>query len=831
MWYISIQKNKITEIINQEERIVKDEQTVQTLATTEFVEDKDMVINDNYTISHMDDTTVKGTSIYDFFLKPQEINKVSWGLVGVHPRSTVLYSFSLYTAFLSNTYWTNKQQGFSLIRGTMKVKIVLNANPFQQGKLLLSFLPCYSTINTIDPSYGGMHASTSLPWSSMTGTLAPMTSATQQPNITIDCRDTSATISIPFVSPYNFFDVTGNSYDPGTFFLWVLSPLATGASGNSTVDVTTYGWFEDVEIAAPSVGQSSTRSKSKRTLTKELNATNSGQVTKMLNSVANVALSARNVPLISSYANQLEWVTRNLAKVTSAFGFSKPTTQKVPEIFSSQFDRYGATSDGTDTSYPLGISSTNMTLVNDHMSCRSEDEMSMKFLLQQEAVVLAIDWPAATATNNSLLSSYIGSAPLSGNWCVGGTRTNTKTATFFVGPPVYYLANLFQYWRGSLKLRLKIIKTEFHTGRLLVVWTPCVKSYTALDNDTSQLALREIIDIVGCNEIVLELPYLLASNYIPTDQFSGFLDIRVLNELRAPETVKDHVEILVYLSAGDDFEFQVPVSMHGDNIYSSILPFSGQMDRVVVDDVIGGYPRKRVNLNYASESTGEICTSLKQLLARNSPIYQTTMVVDGTAYNFISIWPWLAGATYEATTGVAGPNAGGDLFSFLSPMYAFYRGPVRVKCTSETLNGTVKIMESFVAYNQPRTGVASQQVISAGIGMYNNRGAGNTTWIATPAATLPLMGGVSPAIAQYQGVSAFEVPYYCATKFSPVLRNTTSNVIPTDSSAVKASAIPVSKLVMQSAANLKSYYIERSFPETFQLGYFIGCPPVFSSST
>jgi len=328
----------------------------------------------------------------------------------------------------------------------------------------------------------------------------------------------------------------------------------------------------------------------------------------------------------------------------------------------------------------------------------------------------------------------------------------------------------------------------------------------------------------------LELPYLMASNYLTTLGALGAIDLVVLNELRAPETCKSSVEILMYISAGDDFEFQCPTSMQGDSIHS-MLPFSGQANREVLNSVVAAFPHKTVNLDYSASSIGEICMSIKQLLARNNSIYQTTLVQDTNSVN-LCIWPWLASAVYESSTGVAGPNAGGDLYSYLSPMYAFFKGPVRIKFGG-TSNATINPGTTMEAMNLPAVYSSSTNVISAAARFKASNASLGTVWFANSMASANgLKGAASSSLQNCEGPTAWMVPYYCQTKFSAVLRQTTSDHMPQDmGSAITSQPQSVLCITQQENQTTARYWLERSFPEDFQLAYFIGCPPVYISST
>jgi hypothetical protein len=101
-----------------------------------------------------------------------------------------------------------------------------------------------------------------------------------------------------------------------------------------------------------------------------------------------------------------------------------------------------------------------------------------------------------------------------------------------------------------------------------VTWTPNKTVTGGITDLTSTLSLREIIDIREQTEVTLNLPYMIPESYLWTDPtaswsgntsyYSGQIDIQILNDLMAPETCPQTIDILVFVKAGPDFEFQVP---------------------------------------------------------------------------------------------------------------------------------------------------------------------------------------------------------------------------------------------------------------------------------
>lgn len=215
--------------------------TCKDVVTTSFIDDGTVVCGDYNHQSISDSLPIVDQSLKDFFLKPYFVGNFDW--TTSNTEGTQISTNSIASLLNGNTIWTNKMSGYNLKRGTAVLRVQLNANPFQQGKLLINFLPCATQFATYDPSYVAMHN-------------AKLTTRRMTPCLEIDCRDTTGILTIPYVAPTHWYCATMNTYDWGSYYISVLSPLLTGASGSTKVSVSVWLHFEDFEFAGPLVPQS-----------------------------------------------------------------------------------------------------------------------------------------------------------------------------------------------------------------------------------------------------------------------------------------------------------------------------------------------------------------------------------------------------------------------------------------------------------------------------------------------------------------------------------------------------------------------------------------------
>jgi hypothetical protein len=477
-------------------------------------------------------------------------------------------------------------------------------------------------------------------------------------------------------------------------------------------------------------------------------------------------------------------------------GYSKPPIDGPIQIVNQTAYRYGATSDGVDDSIPLAVSAFNKIDVATDVSIRPEDEMSMRYLLGVPAYFGSFAWSGGTTPTTTILNTTMGPSVLySGATYMSGT----KLATYKTGPPIWFLSNYFQFWRGSIKVRIKIVKTQFHTGRLLITWTPTYGTVSAPADST--FSLRHYVDIRDSDEITLDLPFMVPQVWLSQSDSSGYLNIAVQNILRAPETCAQTISVLVYFSAGDDFQFAGPLPGGGRSdpvLMVGNADTSDDAGRVLVREVIGGEVIPRLNLKPNMLCMGEYITSIKQLINRNS------LVGSSESGASMSVNPWFFGAVTTSAGTLQNCSQGGDPLSIFGLMYAFYRGSMRVLVSGLEVNCSVQLIagaDSFPFFGPGNQNSPTYQWYIPGASFQGPIGTFYTD--------------------SSENAHGFLIPYYNTVRMSLLDFSVSSN-----NSGVDYSVPTVGLQVNGTSAN---NILLRSAGEDFQLSYFIGCPPLLIS--
>lgn len=731
-------------------------------------------------------------SIEDFLKRPVHLYTTAWLTTHVAGESLLdLPDVGLPSDdfLLANPMYAEKLAGYNLIRCNVEYRIQINANNFQQGQLIASFLPFQAAMGA---DYRKMR-------------MFNLATITQLPCIELNCRNSVVGMTIPYLAPTTHYEMHAGHcpiYERGRLNLNVQSPLKTGATGSQQVEVSVWISFTDVELRGPIVPQSSgpmsraPRKKFKKSyMQEEVDAMMESKiVSKGLLSGSKVAGALSAIPLLSDIAAPASWVLGVLGGVASSLGFSRPLVDTVPEPRTIVYDKYMASGDGVSAAVPLAMTSHNALSVEQY-SYTDEDEMSFAFLNSVEAQIDSYTITTGDGSGALVYSKKIGPKDLAVSQSV---TIGTNTQSILTGPPICYLANKFLAWRGSIAIRMVPIMTNMQTCRVLITFTPLSATTTTSPTlATSSYSLREIHDLVPGEEIDIECGYFMPVPHLLTTQASGTLEVRILNSLVTPDTAAQSIDLLVYAKGGPSFQLAIPANVGSVNV-QPLVPQMGDEDMgVVIPDEV----------DFAARCVGEKIMSTRQMLRYvNLP---TTEYITTSATNRAgNFYPWVFGhveMTSDSLSPLTTPNYCLDAMSFVAGMYALYRGGLEVTYLNDTSTqtpaslffGTVDGSAPFAATNIVDLGGADAV-------------AGHSY--------SPVMSGTGVNYAVSTTINQLvqaQVPYY--NRF-PVSLLKPGVVVSDDKSR------PMTSLLLRAVGTPKQSFARRA-AEDFTFSLFVGCPP------
>lgn len=412
-----------------------------------------------------------------------------------------------------------------------------------------------------------------------------------------------------------------------------------------------------------------------------------GSISGGLTMMSKAASSFAKVPLLTNLAGPASWALNCMAGVASAFGYSKPTSEeamtKVAQTFSHNLQNHN----GVDIFPNMGLDASNKMSIMPGFAGTDVDEMSLNHLLQIPAYVTRFAWTTSNAADTLLLD--VSPSP-------DLYRTSAIYPNLWTGwdmTPLDYFSSLFQFWRGSFVVTLKFVKTQYHSGRLLIAWTPSGDPSI----DQTSFVLREIVDLRETSEFRFVIPFVATSQYLPSANLGesvsgmGKLKIFVLNELVCPASVSSTVGILVEYAAGPDFEVMCPRTFNraplivgtwaaqmGDAVPAASNSSRPDRNQEIVG--VGSAEIEAQSLDPALYCVGERCNSILQLLKRYCRVRSIEL---GNLFYGIDFRPFALGACSTLDPVAVPSTFTGDYMSLFGYCFAYVRGGVRVLVARE----------------------------------------------------------------------------------------------------------------------------------------------------
>jgi hypothetical protein len=437
----------------------------------------------------------------------------------------------------------------------------------------------------------------------------------QAPGVWIEPqKDSSVELSLPFLWPHNWLDIsnTNEFHHMGRLFFEIFAPLrsANGVNG-AGINISTYIQAENVTVAGPTLAL----------------ALQSGIISGPATAVANFARSVSNVPRIGPFARAVDVGARAVGVIASMFGYSNaPVLSDVQPVQPKSFHAFA----NTETSMPLDklcVDPMNETTIDNSVAGGdSEDPLVISDLVQRVSYFGQTDWTDADAENTMLFS-------WTATPCLIHAASDGTGVMKWRMPASAWVSSLFRYWHGSMIYHIKVVKSRYHKGRLLVCWDPAP---TVPVSGAETALFTKIIDLSSDqDEFEFAVPYKATQPWLRTnykrDGFTvrgnctpdvsttnGCLAIYVQNRLTGP-AVLPTVTVMVSVSAGPDMQFAVPLT---NQVNATVLAVqSGTIDE--------GDHKLSEKLNLIT--VGETIASLRPLLHRATLGYSQTVGSKETA--------------------------------------------------------------------------------------------------------------------------------------------------------------------------------------------------------
>jgi hypothetical protein len=738
-------------------------------------------------------------TVVDFLSRPIDVAKLTWN---TNTTSELIPGgIAFPDVFLQNPMYKEKLRGFLGLKGMIKIKVMINPQPFQAGLLLGYWIPNAKEIpvkvDMVQASLSGKSGC---------------------PNIQIMCEGgTEQILEIPYVNQHVYYNMATDDGNYGKFFLVPILPLDQGSLG-----IRIQAWIEFPQpqfatSAVPVLSQSSSQ-------TEEENLHNN---TILAASGADAALDTLSSAL-SDFSLKPSYFAKTASNVLQLMGYSKPTNQTAICRTSLRANSYMANYNGEFMGHKLSLAADNVLADMPNMAGSNSDEMAISYVAQIPTYYRSFTINTTTASppynenyvvfnDNVHPSKFVSTTP--------GTLDST-----FLG----YVSSAFAQWRGGIKYTIKLAKTGFHSGTLRATFLPGVYSLPngvpdTTTNPSAQLerVYQKTFDLRDLNEFTVTIPYAATRPYLNVvnpnsnyytqsaqkDSQLGVFVIDVFVPIVAPDTVTKTVKAAVFVSGAEDIAFANPTA---PNIYPYSTVVSQSFSLQEPTDRVTAVDKNDSNINSSNSKmsllpsglcTGEVVSSIKALLMRFGPYYFSTSQDVANIYQ-------LAPFDFQDPITATGDNVTFDYLDYFSYLYAFYRGGLRFSYDPGTSNPNVInsyriVLRTCVSNLYPETASRISTLATSNISPQIFRS--------------PFANAISrPNI---EGLIDFEVPYYNTTHITPALTSNHSRA------KVAASSYPSPLVTIvprngATSSTLVSPLIMRAASDDFRFFYLIGPPRV-----
>lgn len=492
-------------------------------------------------------------AVSNVFMRPYIVGDIAYTTSSVG----ALFDADFPKTFFDNNFNAQaKLANFAFLRCKLHIKVSMTASPYSAGKLILSVRPLSRPCSDVYEAVG-------------------------DPCVELDVASaTSGELVVDQVSPSGWspveaLNLSDSYFNWCTVQLWALTPLREDPAIG--VHIKVWAWLSDVELKGPTLTQfvlspqvGDDEKKETSFVPNKLFTPGESEANFLTNAIERqVSPTVKSIGgLIVDVAN----IAITGAKIAALLsGFSKPAMNTSNVGYVLSYNNITAPNlMGNQPAVILAASPNQKAIQVEGTFGKSGDEMDIPTFTSRMGVARIYTWTAAMVTHTAIGQFRVTPGNFMG-------ANNTAHCS-----PVCFVSTLFRFWRGSLKWRLALAKTQFHAGVIEIVWQMGLGQYGIVDDAESSLCQRYVWDIQEESEFCFVTPYVSMTPWTPCvfenatiTSFSvsealstGFLSIRVVNPLiSAAALVTDSVDIVVYCGAGPDIEFAVPMSMFANSSF------------------------------------------------------------------------------------------------------------------------------------------------------------------------------------------------------------------------------------------------------------------------
>nr|ULG00029.1 MAG: hypothetical protein [Marnaviridae sp.] len=694
----------------------------------------------------------QGADLGNFLSRPVLISSYVWNESDALGTTVSINPWQL---FFNTASIKNKMINYAWLKCDLKIKVMVNASPFYYGTTLVSYQPLPNFHpNSITNDSGLRYF---IPYS-------------QRPHIWIYPQNNEGgEMTLPFLYHKNWLSTLVNQdfIDMGklTYFPVVALQSANGVSAGG-VTISTYAWAENVVLSGPTAG-----------FVMQSDEYTMKPVSSIASALSRAAGELSGLPVIGNFMTATQIGANTVASVASSLGFSNPPvientmpvkSQGIPQLASPEI------------SYPiekLTIDPKNeLTVDPSAVGLPPDDELSLQHIVGRESYLTTFSWSSSDSADALLFSSAVTPEQFD--------MDSTPSAPLYL-TPMAWVSSMFNHWRGDVIFRFRFICTQFHRGRVRIIYDPSGSAAANILNvaATQSVVFNEVVDLTKDTNVEVRVPYQQAlawcTTFNPTDPAqipftvgsgttfkhvpsvtNGMLAVRVVTSLTSP-VLASTIQCIVSVRGAENLEFANPSDV--SSRYSYFVAQSDEYEETESHSVVAGHAipplfKERYLINF-----GEQITSIRQLLRRLQwyrSIPRTNSANTSLSFKKISMYKippfygynnngWdVAKGLIATTTNFNFNYCGNTYLHWILPAFIGQRGSINYSIVQDTSAAAmqlvarqptyslVKATETDIATISTTSGVICQAMretalsgaSSSGIMCSSNYTLGSVTW-------------------------------------------------------------------------------------------------------
>jgi hypothetical protein len=468
---------------------------------------------------------------------------------------------------------------------------------------------------------------------------------------------------LPYINVRNWLRIGKRSdfQDMGDIHIWAHDVLFNAnAVAGTDVTIQVFAWAEEIKVSGPTSELPLQADEYEET----------GPISGIASNIASLAGTAERLlpgPL-RPFAKATEIGASAVSSIASLFGFTNvPVLDDVSAFKNLPFHAMASTQISCPFEKLTLDPKNELTIDNRVAGGNGTDELTIPYLVGKKNVWSLQNWASSDAPGAILTSINVTPSLSSG---IDGGVYAPGDADPIYQPPMALVARNFRFWRGTMVYRFKFICSQYHRGRLAILWDPA--HGTDADFNYTENYSR-IVDISEEQEIVIKVPFMQPVPYLRTtwnpaaynistptvaaaayaeDSHNGRLIVKVLTKQTSPVASAD---ILMYVETSmEDADFANPIDPNFNastrTSYFEIQSHDSD-DPVVADNIAKMAIQQNPNLH--SIYNGEAVFSMRSLMRRRS--YLRTYVFDSSTSSTI----WQLNSTFNRRPSFYGYDPNG----------------------------------------------------------------------------------------------------------------------------------------------------------------------------